>query len=193
MVNKGYRFLFAILGTAPISIGFLCAGAKDWKDAIFGLLAGVLICGCLMWIFQKWMDKVVQDQMPKKIVPVSVVQRRGGPSVFFLAYILPLVVANDQISDIGMIVVALLLFIVCYFSDVEDNNIVAKLSGYRFYDVTDWYGCTFLVMTKEGITNIKIMKKELKVSDMENQSLLGESLSVIKIDDDFFLYVKGKK
>ena len=171
-----------MLGMSPIAIGFFCAGAKSFGTALIGLFYGLGVCAVALFVFHIWIEKVKRDQSEVSLNPVSVVQRRSGPTAYFMAYVLPIVLGSDSISSPTIFLVVVLLLLFCFFSESEENNPIAKLMGYRFYDVTTQDGITFLVMSKAVI-------QDIRKSWLDNTPQTPK-LKVIKFDDSFFIHVE---
>lgn len=173
MINTLYRWLFILLGMAPLSIGLLAAGAENWGQFIGRFILGLFVCVLSGVGFRSWIKQVIRDQERVDLSFSSVVKRRGGADTYFLAYVLPLFV-GDRLADFQVAGVLFLFAFVCFFSEVESNNPVAKVLGYRFYDIETGNGNSVLVMSKKSIPEI-----------LRNSENANRQMSVIMFDDSF--------
>ena len=108
----------------------------------------------------------------------SIAKRRSGADSYFLAYVLPLLV-GDHLADFQIIGLLFLFAIICFFSEAESNNPLAKILGYRFYDIETGKGNTVLVMSKKCVP--EILKKRKNGN---------RQISVIMFDDSFAIQVE---
>lgn len=124
------------------------------------------------------MEKVVKEQERVDLKFSSIAKRRGGADSYFLAYVLPLFI-GDHLAGFQLIGLISLFAIVCFFSEVASNNPVAKMLGYRFYDIETGDGNSVLVMSKMSIPEILRNKKDA-----------NRQMSVVMFDDSFAIQVE---
>ena len=177
MINVFYRWMFVLLGMAPLSIGLLAAGSDGWLQFVKAVVVGVIFTCLACAFFCFWVNKVAKDQERLTIKLSRVVKRRGGADSYLMAYILPLMV-GEQLADFELIGLMCLFAFVSFFSEVESNNPVAKMLGYRFYDVETIGGNNLLIMSKLSMQDILRFKCES-----------GGKMSVVLFDDNFAIQV----
>lgn len=177
MVNTLYRWPFVLLGMAPLSIGLFAAGAENWVRFVCGIALGLFVCLLAGIVFRFWVKQVVKAQEKVVLKFSSIAKRRGGADSYFLAYVLPLFV-GDHLASFQLMGLISLFAIVCFFSEVESNNPLAKILGYRFYDIETGEGNSVLVMSKKSIPEILRGRKNA------NRQML-----VVMFDDSFAIQV----
>lgn len=177
MINTLYRWVFVSLGMAPLSIGISAAGADNWVRFVCGIAVGLFVCFLAVVVFRFWLKQVVRAQERIDLKFSSIAKRRGGADSYFLMYVLPLFV-GDHLAGFQLIGLISLFAIVCFFSEVESNNPLAKILGYRFYDVETGDGNSVLVMSKKSIPEI-----------LRNRKHTNRQMSVIMFDDSFAIQV----
>lgn len=177
MISTLYRWAFILLGMAPLSIGLFAAGAANWERFVTGITLGFFVCFLAVVVFRFWLKQVVRAQERIDLKFSSIAKRRGGADSYFLMYVLPLFV-GDHLAGFQLIGLISLFAIVCFFSEVESNNPLAKILGYRFYDVETGDGNSVLVMSKKSIPEI-----------LRNRKHTNGQMSVIMFDDSFAIQV----
>ena len=180
MVNIFYRWAFVFLGLAPLSVGLFSAGASDWESVLLGVGAGVMLCVLACLMFTGWIKAVsaIPEQIP--LVFVSINKRREGASAYFMAYVLPLLVGG-QVPKYVLWVLVPIFAIACFFTEAEANNPIARLMGYKFYEVVSPSGNTFLVMSKYNMQSLR-----------GNATGGSSRITGVLFDDNFFIHVEGK-
>lgn len=105
MVSSGYRLIYNLLGTAPF---FMALGASQYGYMGFLIALGVSVVA--VFAFCIWLNKLTSEHRKISIQPVSVVQRRNGVSVYFIAYLYPLLLSDKlTIWTISMLIAAIFL------------------------------------------------------------------------------------
>ena len=161
MVSSLYRFMFVFLGFSPVSIGLFCAGAKNFSETMIGLLEGFFVICIAVFFFKQWL-RYVRSQINSDAVVCqiqTIAEKRSASSTYFLAYVLPLMLGTEIPKGVVVAIVITFAF-VCFVNESEDNNPLARLLRYRFYDVTSPHGQTFLVMSKRTMQELCSRKKE---------------------------------
>lgn len=177
MVNAFYRWIFVFLGLSPLSIGLFSAGASDWESGLTGVGCGTALCVLSCFLFKVWIRAVCGAPEKIPLVFVSLSKRREGASAYFLAYVLPLLVGGKIQENVLLWTVPIFAFI-CFFTEAESNNPIARLLGYKFYEVTTPNGNNFLVMSKCDMQSLRCHVSE------------GRSkITGILFDDNFFIHV----
>ena len=175
MVNSLYRWLFAVLGLSPIAVGLFCSGARDVEAVAIGALKGIAVVLVAVWLFRRWLRCLDRRCARVQMSPVTVSAVRSSPAAYFLAYVMP-VVLGGHVSFAATMLIAGMLVFVCFFSESEDNNPVAKLLGYRFYEVSTSCGQTYLLMTKATMQTISGAGRR------------EAQLAVVQVSDSFVVY-----
>lgn len=177
MISTLYRWVFVSLGMAPLSIGISAAGADNWVRFVCGIAVGLFVCLLAGIVFLLWVKQVLKAQERVDLNFSSIAKRRGGADSYFLAYVLPLFV-GDHLAVFQSVGLFSLFAIVCFFSEVESNNPLAKILGYRFYDIETGDGNSILIMSKKSIPEI-----------LKNRNNESRQMSVIMFDDSFAIQV----
>ena len=178
MVSTLYRWVFILLGMTPLSIGLFAAGAENLERFVKGIALGFFVCFLAVIVFRFWVKQVVRAQERIDLKFSSIAKRRGGADSYFLVYVLPLFV-GDHLAVFQLIGLISLFAIVCFFSEVESNNPLAKILGYRFYDLETGDGNSVLVMSKKSVSEI-----------LRNRQPANRQMSVIMFDDSFAIQVE---
>lgn len=165
MINGFYRFLFCLIGLSPMSIGFLCRKADSFCDVIMGVLFGVAVCIVAMFLFSLWRGKVLREIASIELAPVAVKKQKSGPTGYFFAYILPLLLATTGSDWLLIAIVALMLLASLKAHEIETNPVV-ELMGYRFYEVDLRSGITISVLSRAPIQAINSTLRTVQVSDV---------------------------
>lgn len=147
---------------------------------VLGVIKGIALCILACLVFKVWIRAVSNVPERTALVIVSITKRRDGASAYFLAYVLPLLV-GESVSQYVLWVLIPLFALVCFFAEAESNNPIARLMGYKFYEVTTPNGRSFLVMSK---CEMQSLRDGLKTA---NSRITG-----ILFDDNFFIHVEGK-
>ncbi len=169
--------MFVLLGMAPLSIGLLAAGSDGWLQFALAVAVGMIFTCLACFFFCFWVGKVVKDQERIAIKLSRVVKRRGGADTYLLAYVLPLLV-GEKLTEFELLGLLCLFAFVSLFSEVESNNPLAKMLGYRFYDVETIGGNSLLIMSKLSMQDILRYKSDS-----------GGKMYVIMFDDNFAIQV----
>ena len=180
MINSFYRWVFVFLGLASLSVGLFSAGASDWESVFVGVIIGVVLCILACFVFKAWIWAVSNVPDKTSLRFVSVTKRRDGAFAYFLAYVLPLLV-GESVSQYVLWGLVPLFALVCFFTEAESNNPIARLMGYKFYEVTTSDGKTYLVMSKCDMLSLK---GGLKTT--------CSKISGILFDDNFLIHVEVK-
>ena len=178
MVNKFYRWVFVFLGLTPLSIGLFAAGASDLKAACFDVLLGLALCSLACVMFNAWIRKVSKGPEKIPLIFVSVNKKRESASAYFLAYVLPLL-AGGQVPRYVLWVIVPIFAFICFFTEAESNNPIARLLGYKFYDVMTPQGNSFLVMSKCDMQTLR-----------GSATVKHSRISGVLFDDNFFIHVE---
>lgn len=161
MVCNFYRCCFVLLGLSPVSIGFFCGGAQNFKEAAIGLSLGLVLICASIYLFKKWIQYVsshiISDCAVCQIQTIA--ERRNASSTYFLTYVLPLM-QGSQINTGLAVVIVITFALACLVNESVDSNPLAHLIGYHFYDVTSANGQTFLVMSKKSMQELCSVKRE---------------------------------
>lgn len=180
MVNTFYRWVFVFLGLAPLSVGLFSAGASDWESVLSGVGIGTALCILACLAFKAWIRAVSNAPEKTPLIFVSITKRRESASAYFLAYVLPLLVGGS-VSQYVLWGLIPLFALVCFFTEAESNNPVARLMGYKFYEVTTPGGNSFLVMSKCDMQSLRggVVDKHSRITG-------------ILFDDNFFIHEEAK-
>lgn len=105
-------------------------------------------------------------------------EETAHPLIFGLC--LPLLV-GESVSQYVLWGLVPLFALVCFFTEAESNNPIARLMGYKFYEVTTSDGKTYLVMSKCDMLSLN---GGLKTT--------CSKISGILFDDNFLIHVEVK-
>ena len=124
-----------------------------------------------IFLFIKLISKITKDADDTlEINTKSIIPKRSSPAFYFLAYVLPLIL-GDEINFPEFSLIFLLVVVLCFYSESEESNPIIKLSGYKFYEVTDNMNLTYLIMSKAEITDFidtQFQLKKIKVVTMNS-------------------------
>lgn len=181
MINSAYKWAFAMIGLAPITVGLFCAGAKTWSNVLCGITVGVFICVIACFGFKWWLKKIKAANSGFPEVRVETVKIIGSnASNYFLAYVMPISLGGELSSPILLLAIFVLAFI-CFYSDGEANNPIARFLGYKFYEITTPDKDSYIFMSKKSVLHIKSkpvkhIEKTIKVIEVSDNFLIDADL-----------------
>jgi hypothetical protein len=148
MLAAPTRFLLTATSLAP---ALLVYGVTLWEDSRsaswFCLIVTAVLAGASFALLRVIDRYGAEETMKIK----SVVHKDSQLLVFLVAYVLPLVYAEQEAVDVAALVVFLIIVtITLYRSDIVHVNPLLGLLGYHFFEVQSEDGVTRLLITTRG-------------------------------------------
>lgn len=157
MLSRFSRFLFALAALAPVTFVWLIVDfenqgfqVRQIYVLIFSLVV-FLFCWELLVFSQKSLSRISFDACEVKSVDNEVV-------AYVVAYLFPLFTYSDRVNFYSQICVFILLAIVLSTSNAFTFNPLLTILGYRFYEIKNKSGVTYLLVSKCDITDVDKVK-----------------------------------
>lgn len=135
---------------------------NNWQvgiDYLIAALAMSLLCFVLVWLSGRELEP-----LPVKIKSVKTVD--GEIVGFLLVYLLPLInQGENQVSLIVLVFIAIIFFIIVYNSHAYHFNPMLGLFGYHFYEVCIEGDITYVLITRQNITDCKSITNVVQLTE----------------------------
>lgn len=157
MLSGFARFLFALAAISPVALVWAVVDAErrglDDRQVLVIAIAGLIaaICWGLLRYSKRRLNKVSFPVCEVKAVDNEVV-------AYIVTYLFPLVAPADGVGLFGQALIVLILGVVLATSNAFTFNPVLTLLGYHFYEVKTEAGVTYLLVSKNDITDVKSIK-----------------------------------
>jgi hypothetical protein len=163
MLSGFAKFLLALTALSPAGITWAIAdyGRRGYHTDQMLVLAVALFfalsCLTLLRVASGSLTKVSFGVQSIKVVDNEVV-------AYVVTYLFPLVAPAAEISVISQTFVILVLALVLSTSHAFTFNPILTLAGYHFYEAECSSGVTYLLLSKNDITDVKMVKKVGRLS-----------------------------
>ena len=177
MLNKVAKLSLVATSLAPICLtlwfieiskiwdkkaGFFSNISNHWQAGFnYFLIAFVLtfVCWGLIALSKRHLEKIPVQINAVKTVDKEIVG-------FILVYLLPLInQTTATISQPVLIFVAVMFFLTVYTSHSYHFNPLLGFLGYHFYEVTIEGGITYVLITKQNITDCKSITQVVQLTE----------------------------
>lgn len=177
MLNKAAKLSLVTTSLAPIcltlwfvefskawdgKLPFVTNMLGNWQIGINYLIAALLmslICFGLVCLSSRKLEK-----LPVKIKSVKTVDKEIVG--FLLVYLLPLInQGENHISVAVLIFIAIIFFLIIYNSHAYHFNPMLGLFGYHFYEVCIEGDITYVLITRQNITDCKSITKVVQLTE----------------------------
>lgn len=187
-ISKPYRWFFVFLGLSPISVGCFFAFFESCVPVLtfcgvnlnqfLGFGIGVLFCVVAFRLFCCWLNKILKEQDVTDISFTSITQKRSSLLSYSVVYVSPLILSANEFSVDKILLISIIFGLSTLFLEVEENNPIVRMSGYKFYEITS-DGVTYLLMSKMNLTDLARIKGK------------PQEFPCIKFDDTFFIHTEN--
>lgn len=151
------KFLLALTALSPAAFTWVVAdfGTQGYRSTQSLVLAAglvlVLCCSTLLRTARKRLTKVSFQMASIKAVDNEVV-------AYVVTYLFPLVAPAADVSLVSMGFVFIMLAVVLSTSHAFTFNPILTLMGYHFYEAGCQSGVTYLLLSKNDITDVKAVR-----------------------------------
>jgi hypothetical protein len=163
MLSSFAKFLLALTAISPVAITWAIADYSKrgyyWEQLLGAGIAvslGVL-CVALLRTASKSLTRITFVVEELKAVDGEVI-------AYIVTYLFPLVVPASDISLLAQVFVLLLLAFVLATSNAFTFNPILSLLGYHFYEAKCNSGISYLLLSKNNITDVKSIKRVGRLS-----------------------------
>lgn len=179
MLNKAAKLALVATSLAPIfltlwfvEISSAWETALPWSDntaahwqagSVYLLAALVLsgLCFGLVWLSA---SRLGLERLPVKIKAVKTVDKEIVG--FLLVYLLPLINQSQNTISISVLVfIAVIFFFIVYNSHAYHFNPLLGFFGYHFYEVTIVGDITYVLITRQNITDCKNVVQVVQLTE----------------------------
>lgn len=165
MLNKAAKLALVSTSLSPICLTLWFVEFSknwDWRQGWPYLLAAfVLSCLCFGLV---WLSARELESLPVKIKAVKTVDKEIVG--FLLVYLLPLINQSQHTVSVPVLVfIAVIFFFIVYNSHAYHFNPVLGVFGYHFYEVTIEGDITYVLITRQNITNCKNVSMVVQLTE----------------------------
>ena len=170
MINRSTKILLVLTSLAPILVTYWFVSQvnsynaglslwqnckQNWTNEIFLLLTTVfLTCLCAFLIYRARKDL---ESIPINIAEIKTADNES--LAFILVYLLPLASqVTDKLNIPVLIFIGVLFFFTVSTTNAYHFNPLLSFLGYHFYEVKLDSGVTYILISKNNITNCKKIK-----------------------------------
>lgn len=148
------RFLFALAAISPVAVVWAIVDIErhgfSFRQAAV-LSVGVLV-GLMCWLLLRY----ARSHLTKTSFPVTEIKAVDNEVVaYVVTYLFPLVAPSSSASLVSQALIVLVLGFVLAASNAFTFNPLLTLLGYHFYEVKGAAGVTYLLISKNDITDVK--------------------------------------
>ena len=155
MLNKAAKLALVSTSLAPICLTLWFVEFSqhwDWHQGWGYLLSAVALSGLCFWLV--WLSARKLEPLPVKIKAVKTVDKEIVG--FLLVYLLPLInQSQNNVSLPALVFIAVIFYFIVYNSHAYHFNPLLGLFGYHFYEVTIEGDITYVLITRQNITDCK--------------------------------------
>lgn len=179
MLNKLAKLALVSTALAPIcltlwfvevssawqsSSPFLNNLANHWQVGGGYLLVALILSGLCFGLVQRSASRHGLERFPVKIKSVKTVDNEIVG--FLLIYLLPLInQSQNNISLPVLLFIAVLFFFIVYNSHAYHFNPLLGLFGYHFFEVTIEGDITYVLITRQNITDCKAISQVVQLTE----------------------------
>jgi len=138
--------------------------AAHWKAGSAYLIAALVLSGLCFGLIWLSSSSYGLERLPVKIKAVKTVDKEIVG--FLLVYLLPLI--NQGKSNISLpvlVFIAVLFFFIVYNSHAYHFNPLLGFFGYHFYEVTIEGDITYVLITRQNITDCKNVAQVVQLTE----------------------------
>ncbi|ODP31558.1 hypothetical protein [Pandoraea sp. ISTKB] len=163
MLSGFAKFLLALTALSPVALTWAIADYSRNgfnRDQLFTISISIFLaigCAVLLRVSGKKLTKVTFTVEELKAVDNEVV-------AYIVTYLFPLVAPATDISLLAQGFVLALLALVLSTSNAFTFNPVLSLLGYHFYEVKCTSGVSYLLLSRNDITDVRVVKKVGRLS-----------------------------
>lgn len=165
MLNKAAKLALVSTSLAPIclTLWFVEFSQQwDWHQGWGYLLSAVVLSGLCFGLV--WLSARKLEPLPVKIKAVKTVDKEIVG--FLLVYLLPLINQNQHnISLPALVFIAVIFYFIVYNSHAYHFNPLLGFFGYHFYEVTIEGDITYVLITRQNITDCKNVTKIVQLTE----------------------------
>jgi len=165
VLNKVAKFALVATSLAPICLTLWFVEFSknwDWQQGWGFLLAALLMSITCYGLIRVSARKL--ESLPIKIKSIKTADKEIVG--FLLVYLLPLIKqSSNSISTPVLVFVAVMFFLIVYNSHVYHFNPLLGFFGYHFYEVTIEGDITFVLITRQNITNCKGITRVVQLTE----------------------------
>ncbi len=136
--------------------------AANWQVGVLYLIAAVLmslLCFGLIWLSGRNLEK-----LPVKIKAVKTVDKEIVG--FLLVYLLPLMNQGSSTISVSVLAfIAVIFFFIVYNSHAYHFNPMLGFFGYHFYEVSIEGDITYVLITRQNITDCKSITQVVQLTE----------------------------
>lgn len=154
MLNGFARFLIALAALSPVAVTWVIAtsrssgfGTTQVKVLAIGLVVA-LLCFLVLSQAEKRLTRVSFVVQEVKAVDSEVV-------AYVVAYLFPLLAPAASVDYVSFGFVLLILAVVLSAAHAFTFNPLLTLFGYHFYEVKCATGVTYLLLSRDDVTDVK--------------------------------------
>ncbi len=179
MLNKAAKLALVATSLAPIcltlwfvELSSVWEPALPWSQNVTShwqagsgyLLAALILSGLCLGLVWLSASRHGLERMPVQIKSVKTVDKEIVG--FLLVYLLPLInQSHSTISVPVLIFVAVIFFFIVYNSHAYHFNPLLGLFGYHFYEVTIEGNITYVLITRQNITDCKNITQVVQLTE----------------------------
>jgi hypothetical protein len=136
--------------------------AENWQVGGLYLIAAILmslLCFGLIWLSDRNLEK-----LPVKIKAVKTVDKEIVG--FLLVYLLPLMNQGSSTISVSVLAfIAVIFFFIVYNSHAYHFNPMLGFFGYHFYEVSIEGDITYVLITRQNITDCKSITQVVQLTE----------------------------
>jgi len=170
MINKFTKILLVLTSLAPILLTYWFVSQVQVYDDSINLLEniqcnylvgfGLLITTVVLALVCAFL--LIRSKKELELIPVSISEIKTADNeslAFILVYLLPLAnQVSDKINVAVLIFVGILFFFTVSTSNAYHFNPLLSFLGYHFYEVKLENGVTYILLSKNNISDCKKIK-----------------------------------
>jgi hypothetical protein len=163
MLSGFAKFLLALTALSPAGITWVVADFSRRgynSDQMLVLAAALfLVLSCLMLL------RIASGKLTQVSFTVQTIKVIDNEVVaYIVTYLFPLVAPAADISILSQVFVLLVLALVLSTSHAFTFNPILTFAGYHFYEAECSSGITYLLLSKNDITDVKAVQKVGRLS-----------------------------
>jgi len=138
--------------------------ASHWQAGSGYLLAALILSGLCLGLVRLSASRHGLERLPVKIKAVKTVDKEIVG--FLLVYLLPLINQSQNTISLSVLVfVAVIFFLIVYNSHAYHFNPLLGLFGYHFFEVTIEGDITYVLITRQNITDCKAVSQVVQLTE----------------------------
>lgn len=137
---------------------------SHWQAGSGYLLAALMLCVLCFSIVWLAASRYGLERLPVKIKAVKTVDKEIVG--FLLVYLLPLINQSQNTISVPVLVfIAVIFFVIVYNSHAYHFNPLLGFFGYHFYEVTIEGDITYVLITRQNITDCKNVSQVVQLTE----------------------------